>query len=77
MQNPDVIQIGELSYRSVMAHLQIVACNCDCCVSGGTCRSKVNTVIRALDAQIEDIKDDTTKEWKRQIKKIIESIEFS
>jgi hypothetical protein len=81
MQNnnadPDVIQVGELSYRSIMAHLNIVVCNCNCCVTGGTCNSRVQTVIANLNHQIENIKDDKSKEWKQQIKKIIESIEFN
>jgi len=56
----------------IKQHLNIVVCNCKVCYfDKQICSSRIKTIIRQLEYQIETIKDEETIEWKKEILNII------
>ena len=54
-------------------HLNIVLCNCyECYNEHKLCNSRIRTILRALNEQIETIEDSDIVEWKKEILKKIE-----
>jgi hypothetical protein len=61
----------------VKQHLNIVVCNCNTCmIDNKICFSRLQTVIRAIEEQIQTIKDETIIEEKKEILKIIKMSSF-